>query len=325
MAPDEQPKTMKRPQWLKEAQGEKETGGKPEAPAPTPASAAKEATVQAHTATMDRVRPDGAEAPSPPQTPPRGAGTKAQQAHTPPRTGSAGGGGPSSSSTTGEGALRGFLSCASRKARANPGAVVLIATITLVLLALILVLFAFGVLGSGGGEEPSNTAPSASSETTAGVRLTDLAFGELMQEEGGETVTLEGAGFSWQGEVQDGEAGQTVTLKGPTAVQIRQGFELPHSSVQSGVYAVAQDEGPVMHVVFNTFLSGETEVTQGSIFSIEDDALEESGYYRDEREKGTETVVRTYFPSGGENYRVSFEAPQGTPVPLLVGYRGVES
>jgi hypothetical protein len=64
-------------------------------------------------------------------------------------------------------------------------------------------------------------------------------------------------------------------------------------------------------------------VTQGSIFAVEDDRLDFTGYYRDERERGGEKVVRTYMPPGGENYRVSFEAPEGTPVPLLVGFRGV--
>ena len=98
---------------------------------------------------------------------------------------------------------------------------------------------------------------------------------------------------------------------------------MPHSSIQSGVFAVAQESGAVLHVTFHTLDAAGTEVTQGSIFAVEDDRLDFAGYYRDERERGGEKVVRTYMPPGGENYRVSFEAPEGTPVPLLVGFRGV--
>ncbi len=175
-------------------------------------------------------------------------------------------------------------------------------------------------------EESSQGAPPSQSArysdaASSGIEDTGVVFGGLKTEDG--VATLEGAGLKWEGEVEAGEAGETITLEGPTAAQIRRGFEMPRSSIQSGVFAVAQESGEVLHVTFHTFDAAGTEVTQGSIFAVEDDRLDFTGYYRDERERGGEKVVRTYMPPGGENYRVSFEVPEGTPVPLLVGFRGV--
>lgn len=191
-----------------------------------------------------------------------------------------------------------------------------------VLAVAVLVAVLAGVGLVSGGEQETGAPPGGGAVRQAdpGVRETGLAFGRL--EVDGGKASLEGAGLSWEGDVAAGEGGETITLRGPTAVQVRRGFELPGSSVQSGVFAVAPEDGLVLHVGFQTFRAGASEVTQGSIFAVEDDRLVASGYYRDEREPGSETVIRTYMPPDGERYRVSFEAPQGTPVPLLVGWRG---
>jgi hypothetical protein len=194
-------------------------------------------------------------------------------------------------------------------------------------LALLIVLYGARMLPFfGGTEEPGQGTPPGQSAryfdaASSGIEDTGVVFGGLKTEDG--SATLEGAGLKWEGEIETGEAGETITLEGPTAAQIRRGFEMPHSSIQSGVFAVAEESGAVLHVTFHTFDAAGTEVTQGSIFAVEDDRLDFTGYYRDERERGSEKVVRTYMPPGGENYRVSFEAPEGTPVPLLVGFRGV--
>lgn len=154
------------------------------------------------------------------------------------------------------------------------------------------------------------------------VQTTGIAFGNLEVEED-EARLSTSDGLVWEGSVAAGEEGETITLSGPTAAQIKRGFELPGSSVQSGTYAIAEPDGRVVHVTFNTFRAGGSEVTQGSIFAIERDRLVHSGFYRDEREPGSEELVRTYMPPGEENYRVSFAAPEGTPVPLLVGFEGL--
>ena len=193
-------------------------------------------------------------------------------------------------------------------------------------LALLIVLYGARMLPFFGEAESGQDAPSGQAATysdvpSSEIEDTGVVFGGLKTKDS--VASLEGAGLKWEGEVEAGEAGETITLEGPTAAQIRRGFEMPRSSIQSGVFAVAQEGGEVLHVTFHSFQAGETEVTQGSIFAAEDDRLDFTGYYRDERQRGSEKVVRTYMPPGGENYRVSFEAPEGTPVPLLVGFRGV--
>ena len=194
-------------------------------------------------------------------------------------------------------------------------------------LALLIVLYGARMLPFFGSTEESDQDASSGQAARyydaapSGVEGTGVVFGGLKTEDG--VARLEGAGLKWEGKVEAGDTGETITLKGPTAAQIRRGFEMPRSSIQSGVFAVAQDGGEVLHVTFHTFDAAGTEVTQGSIFAVEDDRLDFTGYYRDERQRGSEKVVRTYMPPGGENYRVSFEVPKGTPVPLLVGFRGV--
>jgi len=179
----------------------------------------------------------------------------------------------------------------------------------------------FGETQESGQDGSSGQAVRYSDAASSGIEDTGVVFGGLKTEDG--VARLEGAGLKWEGEVEAGDAGETITLKGPTAAQVRRGFEMPRSSIQSGVFAVAQEDGVILHVAFHTFEAAGTEVTQGSIFAVEDDRLDFTGYYRDERQRGSEKVVRTYMPPSGENYRVSFEVPKGTPVPLLVGFRGV--
>ena len=194
-------------------------------------------------------------------------------------------------------------------------------------LALLMVLYGarmlpfFAETQEPGQDASSGQAARYSDAAPSRVEGTGVVFGGLKTKDG--VARLEGAGLKWEGKVEADDIGETITLKGPTAAQIRRGFEMPRSSIQSGVFAVAQDGGEVLHVTFHTFDAAGTEVTQGSIFAVEDDRLDFTGYYRDERQRDSEKVVRTYMPHGGEDYRVSFEVPKGTPVPLLVGFRGV--
>jgi hypothetical protein len=149
---------------------------------------------------------------------------------------------------------------------------------------------------------------------------TGIAFDALEVEEGRARLSTSD-GLVWEGSSTAGEEGETITLSGPTAAQIKRGFELPGSSVESGTYAVAEPDSRVLHVTFNTFEAGGSEVSQGSILAIERDRLVYSGFYRDEREPGSEEVVRTYMPPGEDNYRASFTAPEGTPILLLAGFK----
>lgn len=205
----------------------------------------------------------------------------------------------------------------------------------LLIVGIVIVLYGLGVGSSDAPPESPAASPPANASAKASLASpqapadskvvdTSVTFGGLNTTKDGK-ASLSGAGLNWDGSVSKGKSGETITLKGPTAVQIRQGFEMPRSSIQSGVFAVAQQGGDILHVVFNTFEAGDTEITQGSIFAVKDDKLVFSGYYRDQRKTASDTVIRTYMPPGGQNYRRSFKAPEGTPIPLLVGFKGVDS
>ncbi len=208
----------------------------------------------------------------------------------------------------------------------------------LVLVALLMLAPVFYFLFLRGGGEERTAAEGLPSPGEAGkavgdpfaggrARDTGVLFGAL-QESGGE-APLDGAGLNWQGTVtkKEGEAGETVTLEGPTAAQLERGFDLGPSSVETGVYAVAQDTGQVLHVTTHTFLPKEEgaqaeELTLGTVYALEEGRLDGYAYYLDQRQDGSDRVTRTYVRPGESSYRVSYSARPGTFVPLLVGWRG---
>jgi hypothetical protein len=204
-----------------------------------------------------------------------------------------------------------------------------------------------------GGAEAPQTAESGTSEGANGAqRLPADAFSggpvsdsgvafESMRESGQE-ATLTGAGLEWAGSVSEKEdgQGQTVTLDGPTAAQLERGFDLGSSDVETGVYAVAQeDTGEVLHVTTQTLVPQEQgaaaeELTLGTVHAFTDSEPSGYAFYVDQREAGSDRVTRTYVRPGQESYRVSYDAPvmqaigegdrNGAFVPLLVGWRGFE-
>nr|MDQ3318221.1 hypothetical protein [Actinomycetota bacterium] len=210
------------------------------------------------------------------------------------------------------------------RASAEPAALVLVA---LLMLALV---FYFLFLRGGGEERTAAEGPSSSGEIgqAAGdpfaggpVRDTGVLFGALQESDG--EAKLDGAGLDWSGTVtkKEGEAGETITLEGPTAAQVERGFDLGTSSVETGVYAVAQEGGEVLHVTTHTFLPEEEgadvqELSLGTVYSLEEGELGGYAYYLDERQNGSNEVTRTYVRPGAESYSVSYEAEPGTFVPL---------
>ena len=227
-----------------------------------------------------------------------------------------------------------------QRLRANPAP----AMLALLILAVLTVLIWFMFLRGGeeaktpeaGNSDGRQVAPMAAkpSSSVGGVDDTGVIFGSL--DENGDKASLQGAGLQWDGSVSKKEdgAGETITLEGPTAAQIERGFKVKDSEVESGVYALAQDDGSVLHVDTHTYklapenatgMPVEDQMTLGTIFDLEDGSLHQAGFYVDRYESGSQTVLRKYFPgpdfSEQDSYEVSFNAPKGTPVPLLVGYR----
>lgn len=205
-----------------------------------------------------------------------------------------------------------------------------------------------------GGVEAPQTADSGPSKGAYGSqRLPADAFAggpvsdsgvafETMRESGREAA-LSGAGLEWTGSISEKEdgQGQTVTLDGPTAAQLERGFDLGSSDVETGVYAVAQeDTGEVLHVATQTLVPQEQEVaaeelTLGTVHAFTDGEPSGYAFYMDRREAGSDRVTRTYVRPGQSTYRVSYDAPamkppkgsddrNGALVPLLVGWQGFE-
>lgn len=217
--------------------------------------------------------------------------------------------------------------------RANPAPAALVLLVVLVLAVAVWFLFLRGEgeeqPAEGGSAEGVIGARPAPEDPFGGgpVRDSGVVFGALQQEDG--KAELDGAGLNWQGTVskKEGEAGETVTLEGPTAAQLERGFDLGPSSVETGVYAVAQDTGQVLHVTTHTFLPKEggaqaEELTLGTVYALEEGRLDGYAYYLDQRQDGSDKVTRTYVRPGESSYRVSYSARPGTFVPLLVGWRG---
>ena len=225
-----------------------------------------------------------------------------------------------------------------QRLRTNPAPALLV----LLVLAILAIFLWFMFLRGGGetnapeagGADGRQEAPLAAkpSPSAGVVDETGVVFSSL--DEGGDKASLQGAGLEWDGSVvkkEDG-AGETITLEGPTAAQIERGFKVQDSEVESGVYALAQDDGSVLHVATHTYKLApeqdsediQDEITLGTIFDIEKGSLRQSGFYIDRYESGSQKVLRKYFrgPDFSEknSYEVSFNAPKGTPVPLLVGY-----
>ncbi|MGF1472815.1 MAG: hypothetical protein ACFB50_13885 [Rubrobacteraceae bacterium] len=234
-----------------------------------------------------------------------------------------------------------------QRLRSNPGPALMALLVLIVLFVVVWFVFLRGGgeaaqspanEGSGGGEAPLAAQPSPEA---GGVDETGIVFSGL--DERGDTATLQGAGLEWEGSIteKEGDAGETITLKGPTAAQVERGFEVDNTDVDSGVYAVGQDDGSVLHVATHTYqLVTEQqdaeadeqivrEITYGTIFDLEGGDLRQSGFYVDRHpEQGSAKTLRTYYKAPDfdpkDSYEVAFNARKGTPVPLLVGYRDKE-
>ncbi len=209
----------------------------------------------------------------------------------------------------------------------SPGLAAL-ALATLLVLVLVSYFLFFRGEEQPASEEGDGTQQSAENPFAGGpARDSGVLFGALQEESG--KAKLDGAGLNWSGTVikKEGKAGETVTLEGPTAAQLERGFDLGSSSVETGVYAVAQDSGEVLHVTTHTFLPEEEGdeaqgLTLGTVYSLGEGELEGYAYYLDQRENGSNEITRTYVRPGAESYSVSYEAEPGTFVPLLIGWRG---
>jgi hypothetical protein len=195
--------------------------------------------------------------------------------------------------------------------------------------------------GSGGGKgEPAEKAGGGAKSIP--LYESGLTF-DYSQKDG--KATLNAGDLTWEGEVTEGgedSPKETVTLAGPTAAKINRGYEMDGGSDEPGkvetmTYAVEAEDAPDIHATYQRFSghtsNGPVDAPNGS-YSVTADSgdLIAEGNYSDRRtgegEDGNE-VIRTYtetVPGEGEpeQFRVRYEAPEGTPIPALVGWQEPE-
>ena len=199
----------------------------------------------------------------------------------------------------------------------------------------ILVVVVAGRLLGGSGEAPpvadtppnqdaqnaGQAAPGDFAEPAGPVKDTGVAFEKPVVKDG--KYYLQSGEISWKGKVEDTETGQELTLEGPTAAQFKRAVALPNGEIMTGVFGRAQPDQPIVHGTFQRVSLGDSETTSGTYKAVDGGQILADGYYTDEHEGNT--VIRTYRevqPQADQQraYRVSFEAPVGTPVPTLIGW-----
>lgn len=200
-----------------------------------------------------------------------------------------------------------------------------------VVAATAVVLVALVMLGRLGGEpaaRPSQTpVPSASggaqpNEMPEGeIRGTGIEFAEPVIKDG--SYYLRSGEIAWKGKVEETDTGQELTLEGPTAAAFKQAVRLPHGEITTGVFGRAQPDQPIVHGTFQRVSVGGNEHTTGTYYAVRDQELLVEGTYADQRDG--DTVVRTYREQDPDSrqmksYRVSFVAPEGAPIPTLIGW-----
>lgn len=192
----------------------------------------------------------------------------------------------------------------------------------------LIVLVTLVVGGGGGGEEaatPADQQPSAAVEQPVDPRETNIVFEAPADRDG--SVYLKAGEIAWKGKLEATDSGELLTLEGATAAQFKRSVALPGGSITTGVFGRASPEQPVLHATFQRAAVGEAERTSGTYYAVRDGSVLVEGSYRDEREG--ESVARTYRedtnprtdPGIDTTYSIRFEAPKGTPIPLLVGWQ----
>lgn len=206
--------------------------------------------------------------------------------------------------------------------------------------AFLLVVILLGGVFGGSGEEPAAPAPapetaeSADEDASGGdagapfgaagleVRDTGVVIEEPVERDDG-TYYVRAGEIAWKGKKEATDTGQQFTLEGPTAAQFKNSVTLPHGSITTGVFGRAAPGKPMFHATFHRTTIGEEEITTGTYHALDGSRVIVEGTYSDTRDGNT--VTRTYSeaaPGSGNlnRYAVSFEAPPGALVPVLVGW-----
>ena len=175
--------------------------------------------------------------------------------------------------------------------------------------------------GTQGGSGASPATPFGAEGLT--VRDTGVVFQQPVVKADG--TYFEGAGeIAWKGKKEATDTGTQYTLEGPTAAQFKTSVALPNGSITTGVFGRAAPGKPMFHATFHRTTMGEEETTTGTYYALDGSRVIVEGTYSDARDG--DTITRTYSEAAPgsdrlNRYAVSFEAPAGALIPVLVGWK----
>lgn len=195
----------------------------------------------------------------------------------------------------------------------------------------LLVVFVPRIFSAGAGDSPPPESEpngrAAGQPAAPEVENTGVVFrAEAPDDEG--NIKLLAGDKEWSGKLEASDGGgEILTLEGPTAAQFKRGFELDDGAVTTGVFAVAEPDGPVVHATFQRASTGTGEWSSGTYYVISGGEVVLEGGYTDVRpDPESDRIVRAYEertpgdPGSEKTFSVSFEAPEGIPIPELVGW-----
>ena len=173
---------------------------------------------------------------------------------------------------------------------------------------------------AGTQTETRNVAP----ETAAPLRASDtgVVFGEPVIRD--DTYYLRAGQIAWKGRTQKTDTGTEVTLEGPTAAQFKEAVSIPGGSITTGVFGRAEPGKPILHATFHMTEVDGREYASGTYYAVGSGSVVVEGSYEDTRDGQKVTRVYTEHAPGStdfERYAVTFEAPEGALVPVLVGWK----
>jgi hypothetical protein len=206
------------------------------------------------------------------------------------------------------------------------------------LAALAVVVLAFWFVFLRGGEEaPQGSTPERAPAVAEGgplePRETGIVFQKPDEPQGGTgPYSLTVGKYTWEGTRQVNDDVEEVVLEGRTAAHFTTAVRLTDGEITTGVFGRAEPGKPLWHATFQRTTTIGEESTTGTYQAIDGGRVILEGAYTDRVVKDNpgdepDDIVRTYVevdprdpPEEATRYAISIHAPEGTPIPWLVGW-----
>ena len=214
--------------------------------------------------------------------------------------------------------------------------VLMVALFALAALAVVVLAF-WSVFLRGSDDTPQGSSPERIPAVADGEALKPRETGVVFQkpdEPKGETgpYSLTVGKYTWEGARQLRDDVEEIVLEGRTAAHFTTAVKLTDGEITTGVFGRAEPNKPLWHATFQRTRTNGEESTTGTYQAIDGGRVILEGAYTDRVVKDNpagepDDIVRTYVevdprdpPEEATRYAVSFHAPEGTPIPWLVGW-----